>query len=271
TTLAQVLKPLGYRSALIYGGDLSYTNQRAFLSDRGFDALRDSNDFGCTFSTSWGCDDRHMADDVLRFLDEDKDRPFFVLAWTSQTHHPYEPSPDQPFVEFFEEGPEPPDPYDLGRYLNTVREADRQIGRILDGLRERGRAEDTLVVVTGDHGEGFGEPHPTWGHGARLYQENVAVPLLVWNPRLYPAGRRAPTIRGHVDLNATVAHLLGAPLAASWEGRSLFDPARAPRTYFYAANDDYLLGVREGRWKYIFNATRGRDTLYDLEHDPDEA
>jgi phosphoglycerol transferase MdoB-like AlkP superfamily enzyme len=271
TTLAQALKRFGFRTALIYGGDLSYTNQRAFLSGRGFDELRDSNDFGCTFSTSWGCDDRYMADDVLRFLDEDKDAPFFVLAWTSQTHHPYEPSPDQPTIDFFKDGPAPPDAYDLGRYLHTVREADRQIGRILDGLRERGRAEDTLFVVTGDHGEGFGEPHPTWGHGARLYQENVAVPLLVWNPRLYPSGARAQTIGGHVDLNATVAHLLGVPPAASWEGRSLFDPARAPRAYFFAANDDYLLGVREGRWKYIFNATRGRDTLYDLERDPEES
>ena len=45
---------------------------------------------------------------------------------------------------------------------------------------------------------------------------------------------------------------------------------RPPRAYFYAANDDYLLGVREGQWKYIFNATRGRDDLYDLGKDPNE-
>jgi arylsulfatase A-like enzyme len=269
TTLARVLKPKGFRTALVYGGDLAYTNQRAFLTGRGFDELRDSNDFGCSFSTSWGCDDRYMADDVLRFVDEDKEAPFFVLAWSSQSHHPYEPSPDRPVIDFFK-GERPADDYDLGRYLQTVREADLQIGRILDGLRERGRAEDTLVVITGDHGEGFGEPHPTWGHGARLYQENVAVPLMLWNPRLYPSPQRSKTIGGHVDLNATVADLLGVSPADSWEGRSLFDPNRPPRTYFYAANDDYLLGVREGQWKYIFNATRGRDTLYDLGRDPEE-
>ncbi|PYQ19094.1 MAG: hypothetical protein DMF79_13455, partial [Acidobacteria bacterium] len=60
------------------------------------------------------------------------------------------------------------------------------------------------------------------------------------------------------------------PASPTWQGRSLFDPGRPPRTYFYAANEDYLLGVREGSWKYIYNATRGREDLYDLARDPDE-
>jgi arylsulfatase A-like enzyme len=59
-------------------------------------------------------------------------------------------------------------------------------------------------------------------------------------------------------------------MSPTWQGRSLFDPARPPRAYFYAASDDYLLGVREGDWKYVLNATRGRDELYHLPSDPDE-
>jgi arylsulfatase A-like enzyme len=73
-----------------------------------------------------------------------------------------------------------------------------------------------------------------------------------------------------VDVNPTLTHLLGLPPSHQWEGRSLLAKSRSPRAYFYAANDDYLLGVREDHFKYIFNATRGKEELYDLTADPDE-
>jgi len=126
------------------------------------------------------------------------------------------------------------------------------------------------VIVTGDHGQGFGWPHATWGHGFRVYDENVRVPLMIWNPRLFPTARRSAQVTSHVDINPTVAELMGLPAAPDWQGRSVFAPDRPPRAYFYAANDLYLLGVREGKWKYIYDATRAREELYDLANDPDE-
>jgi arylsulfatase A-like enzyme len=270
TTLADVLKPKGYRTAFLHSGDLAYAGGGAFLRNRGFDDIIDSADLGCPASTSWGCEDRFLADGLLRWIDLDCQTPFFTMAWTAQSHHPYEPSSDRPFVDFFEGRTLPPDDYDLGRYLNTLADVDRQVGRIFDGLRERDMADDTLVVVTGDHGEAFGDPHPTWGHGARIYEENVRVPFMLWNPRLWPKGARSQVVGSHVDLNPTVADILGLPSAPSWHGRSVFDRLRPPRAYFYAANDDYLLGVREGDWKYIYNATAGRDELFNLKLDPAE-
>jgi len=126
-------------------------------------------------------------------------------------------------------------------------------------------------VITGDHGEAFGDPHDAWGHGSRLWEENVRVPLMIWSPRLFPEAARSATIGGHVDVNPTVADLLGLPPAPSWQGRSLFAPGRPPRTYFYAVRDSYLLGVRDDAWKYVYDATRGRVALYDLGGDPDES
>jgi len=132
-------------------------NQRAFLANRGFDVTQDHHEFGCeALASSWGCQDRYLVDATLRFADERPGEPFFVMAWSSGSHHPYEPDPSAPFVDFFEGRPLPIDDYDLGRYLNTLLEADRQLGRLLEGLRARGLADDTLVVVTGDHGEAFG-------------------------------------------------------------------------------------------------------------------
>jgi len=270
TTLAQVLKPDGYRTAFIHTGYLQYTNQDQFLANRGFDQLVDIEDLGGQVVSSWGGDDRQLVDAVLRWIDADRSRPFYAMAWTNESHHPYEPAPHYKPVGFFEDGKRPTDDYDLGRYLNTVRSVDHELGRLFDGLRDRGLDQDTLVLVTGDHGEAFGHPHATWGHGARIYEENVRVPLLVWSPSLFPSGRRVATIGSHVDVMPTLAHLLGRPPAPTWEGRSLFEKDRPPRAYFYAANDDYLLGVREANWKYIYNVTRGRDELYDLARDPDE-
>ena len=166
--------------------------------------------------------------------------------------------------------PEPPDAWDLNRYLNTIAEVDRQLGRLFDGLRSRGLADDTLVVVTGDHGECFGDPHPTWGHGFRLWDEGIRVPLMLWNPRLFPKGIRKATVGGHVDVSPTILDILAVPPPARWEGTSLFEKRRPARAYFYAANDEYLLGVREGTFKYVYNATRGREQLFDLSKDPDE-
>jgi arylsulfatase A-like enzyme len=270
-TLADLLGPRGYRTAFIHSGDLAYVGQDRFLRGRGFDVLWGAGELpGAAPLTSWGVEERHLTDGVLRFIDQDRARPFFVTAWTSQSHHPYEPSPAAPLVDFFAGRPLPPDDYDLGRYLNTLAEVDRQVGRLFDGLRARGLAEDTLVVITGDHGEAFGDPHDAWGHGSRLWEENVRVPLMIWSPRLFSGGGRSATIGGHVDVNPTVADLLDLPPAPSWQGRSLFAPGRPPRTYFYAARDSYLLGVRENALKYVYDATRGRDALYDLAADPDE-
>jgi arylsulfatase A-like enzyme len=270
TTLANVFQARGFRTAFIESGDLAYVNQREFLQKRGFDAIRDFADLGGQALSSWGGDDRLLPDGVLHFIDEAPQKPFYAVAWTAESHHPYESNPGHVPIDFFKGGPLPPDDYDFGRYLNTLHSVDQQLGRIFDGLRERGIADDTLVVITGDHGEAFGAPHRTWGHGARLYDEGVRVPMIVWNPRLFPKGRRVVTVGGHVDINPTVAHLMGVEPSPAWQGRSLFAPDRAPRAYFYAANDDYLMGVRENDWKYIYNVTRGRSELYDLARDPDE-
>ena len=126
---------------------------------------------------------------------------------------------------------------DLNRYLNCVREADAQLGRLFDGLRSRGIADDTLVIVTGDHGEAFDWPHPCVGHGFYVWQESVNVPCVVWNPKLFAAGlhgRRLRTIGGHVDLNPTVTELLGLSPPGCWQGHSLFDASRPPRATFTA-------------------------------------
>jgi arylsulfatase A-like enzyme len=152
----------------------------------------------------------------------------------------------------------------------VLRQVDEHLRDLFRALRDRGLAEDTLVVITGDHGEAFGDPHDQRGHGFTASQEDVNVPLILWNPRLFPGGQRLETIGGHVDLSATVAELMGVRVPGEWQGHSLFDPARPQRAYYLASIGEYLFGVRDGKWKYTFEATTGREFLADLTASPNE-
>jgi lipoteichoic acid synthase len=281
TTLAQLLAERGYRSAFISSGDNDYLTQDKFLAHRGFNEVWDAQDLerelGCKKIFSWGVEDRCMVDAMLKWLDREPnhERPFYLMAWTQQTHHPYEMTPGEPVIDFVGNDPAVPEPYDYNQYLNCLHTADHQIGRLLDELRRRKLADETLVIVTGDHGEAFGSPHDSWGHGSHVFEENVHVPLAVWNPRMFralaPESRHLGQVGTHIDVNPTVLELLGdGARPESWQGRSLFDPEHAGRAYFLSTNGDYLLAVREGTWKYVFNATLSRQTLYDLASDPTE-
>jgi len=270
TSLAEVLHERGYRTGFLTSSDLGWANWRGFLTGRGFDSIVQGSDLDCGPPlTSWGVADRCLVDGMLAWIKAEPAKPFFAMAWTVQTHHPYEPTPDRAPIDFFGEK-HPTDDYDLGRYLNVLHETDRQLGRLFLALRERGLDDETLVVLVGDHGEAFGDPHEAYGHGTALYEENVHVPMMLWSPRLFPNGGRSPVIASHVDLNQTIADVLGISPAGSWQGRSVFDAARSPRAYFFVANDDYLMGVREDGWKYIYDVTNGTEQLYDLRTDRDE-
>jgi arylsulfatase A-like enzyme len=274
TTPADVLRPRGYRTAFISAADNQFANQIGFLQNRGFDTIWDWRDSGCPMRTdsTWGVEDRCMVDMVLRYIDQGPGRsaqPFLIYAWTQGNHHPYAPYPGQPEYQFPIDRAQWGDGWwDLGRYLNALREMDVQIGRLLDGLRQRGLADDTLVVITGDHGEAFGWPHGNYGHSGKIYQEDVHVPLLLWNPKLFHSAGRSGVIGGHVDLPPTILDILGLPPPADWQGHSLLAPDRPNRAYFYGVLSDRLLGVREGPLKYIYNATEALESLYDLAADP---
>jgi arylsulfatase A-like enzyme len=269
TSVAELLKTRGYRTAFISGGDFS--GQSAFLQNRGYDLIQDAKDSECESLSSWGVEDRCLVDMVLNYIDQDRSRPFYIFSWTGGTHHPYDPAPGWEKLDFLGNDKSWGDVTgDLSRYLNALYETDKQIGRMLDELRRRALADDTLVLITGDHGQAFGRPHKSFLHSGKVYQEDVNIPLLIWNPKLFQNPPRSKVVGGHVDLAPTILDMLGMGPAPSFQGNSLFAHDRPPRAYFYGAMEDYLLGVREGNRKYILNATQGREELYDLSEDPEE-
>ncbi|WP_114576540.1 sulfatase [Saliphagus sp. LR7] len=160
---------------------------------------------------------------------------------------------------------------DHDEYTAAMIHADDHVGRLLDDLEERGLAEETLVVLTGDHGEALGD-HGYTGHGRTLYDEELHVPLVFAHDSL-PAGtvgRQART----VDIVPTLLSLSGLdPLGPA--GRPLFAdgaPLAEDRPLFAMAYPTFedRVALRTEGWKLVRDRGAGDEELYDLADDPGE-
>ena len=176
-----------------------------------------------------------VEDAATAFVD-DTDEPFFLWVHYMDTHTPYVPAPR--YIREVSDGivgthqmlhahARTSFGLEVGErtlrelrtlYQATVRQVDASVGRLLDSLDDAGVADDTAVLLAGDHGEEFQE-HGHLAHYPKLYDELIHVPLVADVPGL-DGGR----VDGHVGLDAippTVADLLGVDPAPEWHGESL--------------------------------------------------
>lgn len=175
----------------------------------------------------------------------------------------------------------------VARYDSAMREMDEQIGRFVDDLKKRGLDKNTIIVLTGDHGESLGE-HGLLGHTSGLYEPTLRVPLIVFRPdRPALKGKRFKQLIQRTDLMPTILDWGGAGHAAlNLPGRSL-EPLLSGREeswrrYAVASsrrnlddNDGFDLRldervVRDGRWKLHSYLYKDAFELYDLIADPGE-
>ncbi len=284
-TLAEMLSDAGYATA---GVVAAFVLDRRFGLDQGFDHYDDDP----ATMQDQGTNDPSRAGSVvtataLRLVDSmpDPDRPYFLWAHYFDPHHPYEPP-----ARFAEPHPETR----AGRYQGEIDAMDAAIGRLLDGLRERGKLERTLVVVVADHGEGITGPHAESTHGLLLYEDTLGIPLIVHADGAIAPGRRDAELTRQIDLVPTILELLEIerPAGVPFDGASFADRLREPLdpsapegtsppaaqepTYAYSESflgwDSYgwspIFQVSTTRWKYI---EASRKELYDLASDPEEA
>ncbi len=174
-------------------------------------------------------------------------------------HHPYATSSPGPF----------PEDTEIGRYRNALHEADAAVGELLDGLSQRGLLNNTLLVLFGDHGEAFGQHSGNYGHTLFIYEENVRVPLIVAAPGLFHDAGRVARVASLADVAPTILDLLGLPRPLAYQGRSLLED-RSPMALFATDYSLGFLGLRDGRWKLIYELESGQSWLFDLSSDPDE-
>lgn len=153
-------------------------------------------------------------------------------------------------------------------YLASTTFADAQLGRVLEALDAAGLRNDTIVVVTSDHGYHLGEKEITGKNS--LWERSTRVPLLVAGPGIGP--RRVDDPAELLDLYPTLAELAGLPARTDLEGRSLVPQLRRGERRTAPAITTHNQGnhaVRTDRWRYIRYAD-GSEELYDMRADPNE-
>jgi arylsulfatase A-like enzyme len=275
------LQGQGYVTGFFSSGGRStwedYRNMVPAFASRGFDVGRDpANSFWQAAPKPDAFLDRDHLDeaafaDVRRAVRTFRDRKFALWVWTYDTHNPYfdGPGPKSFPSEHFPAAVagRPDKEAAFQTYLRAVWRLDALIGGLCDELEQLGLADDTLIVLTGDHGEEFGD-HGWFGHNWSLYEEEVHVPCVLICPRLAALGRRSATVGGHVDLWATITDVCALPADPRWQGRSLLGSAGDRRAYFYRGGSEF--GVRDGKYKYIWDYEQSKERLYNLAADPTE-
>ena len=208
--------------------------------------------------------DRRNVDRLLKFVDQrDPNKPFMTFLFFESPHANY---------NFPQESVIKPDylpdfsyasmnlQRDIGgiynRYLNAVHHLDSQLARVTEHLEKNGLLDNTLVVITGDHGEEFME-QGRWGHNSTFVDEQVRVPLVLWVPSR--AAQQESLRTSHSDLLPTLLPLLGVqnPQQDYSIGRSLFDAK--PGRLLLAGDWDRLAFLGD-QYKVVLPFTSGSFT-----------
>ncbi len=244
-----------------------------------------------------------MLEALRRFLVEqrDQERPFFLFAYLWDPHYDY--IPPEPYDRMFvEEGAVPVDASGFGtsdlineetseaeldwirsQYDGEIAWTDEMLSELFDILRDEGLWDDTIVVVTSDHGEEFFE-HGKKGHKNNLFVESVHVPLLIKYAGDGPTGRDSRPA-SLVDLFPTLTEEAGLWVEGPLHGRSLREPNPDPdrplffellTTWYYPGEDGQVddrkqewIGVMQGSHR-LLGVPASRMFLFDRSVDPRE-
>jgi arylsulfatase A-like enzyme len=305
-TLAEALAERGYQTAGVVSGPYL---RRTHNLQQGFQLYDDSISSLTNVLAHSDVTNPRMEEALRRFIEEERDpgRPFLLFAYFWDPHFDFiPPAPyDQMFV-----GPdcEPIDvtdfdrnptvhadmapgqlAYVLSQYAGEVRWTDEHLGRFFQLLADRGLWEDSLVILTADHGEEFFD-HGAKGHKNNVYAETVRVPLIIKYPK-QKSGRREARLVSLVDIVPTVLDVTGTTASFPVDGASLqAPPGPSGRSiyhellsvWYYRGPDGNTFprgrrwyGVRQDDHKLVWSesASGGEDgsyELFDVREDPGE-
>ncbi|MBF0244995.1 MAG: sulfatase-like hydrolase/transferase [Planctomycetes bacterium] len=304
-SLPRLMQEAGYRTAHygkwhLGGGGGIYGNPDApYVREYGYDDTRTWNGNGPTWYQTekwpytlhndpdpvWAANSSLLAvDATLEFIGQSGNKPFFVNLWLKDPHTPLHPTPEQ--REAYRSLPEPEQ-----TYYSVISEADRQIGRLLEGLEQLGLGENTLVIFSSDNGpEGvmleYGTAGSTGGLRGRkrsLFEGGVRTPFIARWPGRVPAGRVDSTsLLSSVDLMPTFLRLGGVTPPEDWQpdgvdisAALLGESFLRPLPLMWEWRDCYekedfwpMLALRDGGYQLLTHPLTGRTELYHIPDDP---
>ena len=267
-TLASVLKQHGYTTGAVIG---SAVLDSRFGLNHGFDFYYDHFDFNRLQESNLEEMERPgnlVADVTLDWLSKNYQKKFFLWMHLYDPHYPYRPP--APYADEYKDHP----------YDGEIAFADAQVGRLIRFLKSKGLYANTLIVLSGDHGESLGE-HGEKTHGFFIYNATLHVPFMIHLPGPHngPTVKTVPDLVNLADLMPTVLQVLKVNVPAQVQGRNLLplmiskkeEEARSlyaetflPRLHF---NWSELRGVETENYHFI---DAPKPELYDLAKDPGE-
>lgn len=269
------------RAGWITGGIVACTYASKELNfNQGFDFFDQSLGFGAAKNPTA----KQLTNKAVGFLAKATPAPFFLYLHYFDPHMDYAPP-----AEFRSFGSRPVDLYD-----GEIAYTDRELGRLFEWMKDKGFWENTIVVLTADHGEELGEHNNVFEHGSTVYQAVARVPLIIKAPDIKPGV--IETVTGLVDLAPTMLELTGVPAdeQVDFDGISLaqllknpsggklkngekFALPNAGRTQYSSSmlnaadlSPINLTCAVSDSWKLIRNHRNGVVELYYLRDDPNE-
>jgi len=262
-TIAEVLKDKGYQTAGFVGG--SRVNPE-FGFDRGFDVYKSLPKRPKQLKFS------EIASHGLSWLNKTNER-FFLFLHTYEIHAPFTPDIEladlldadyngslpnnihYPLIRKINNGEISISKEDLRHiialYDAEIMSADIGFGDFIEELKSMGLYDNTIVVLTSDHGEQFNEHGIITKHGLSLYNEVLHIPLIVRAPGL------KSSVETHLvtslDIAPTLLHMLGIDSPDSFEGRPLFVPDEVPIISEADSDTTAPFAVQTSEWKYYFD------------------
>ena len=261
--LPQLLSEQGYGTAFFQTATEHFERRRSTVSNFGYEhftPVDEMDHFGFNRANYFGYEDDIMLEPSRRWIEENRDEPFMLGMLTVTGHHDYALE-NFDLIDFVD------DPL-LNKYLNGIHYQDQFVGNVIDMFKELGLYEDTVFVVVGDHGEGFGE-HRLFQHDNTVYDEGLRIPYLILDP-----SREGELVEGPANQLAvlpTAVDLLGFEL----ESDQTYRPSLAsgePQGPVVAScwARGKCTATMNGDMKVIHHFGDRRDEVFDLAQDPYE-
>ena len=269
--LADLLKDQGYSTGFFMPTGRHFENFEGLVDNLGYEDFYSSETMDkegfevVNYPGGSSYEDNIMLDPTKQWLKKHKGNPFLATYHTTTPHNNYI-VPKQ-FVKRY--GWERYADGKLNRYLNTLRYQDFFLKNLFDQYKRLGLYENTVFILLGDHGEGFGE-HGLYAHGAILYEEGLRIPLIIHDPKHPQNGVRLKEPVTQLDVFPTIADLLGYQLeGGAYQGNSLLRPLPESRTLMFGCwLERTCLASLKGSKKYIYYYGNQPDEVFDLSKDP---
>jgi arylsulfatase A-like enzyme len=193
----------------------------------------------------------------LKEIERTKDEPTFIYMHWLDAHYPYDSVGG-------------PGPSKMAGYVREMGECDRKFGEFREALERMGVWDRTVLIVTADHGEGFGD-HGVFAHGKGLYESILRVPMIIRVPGVKPAVIDTPV--SGIDIAPTFLDLAGRSTPGEFLGESLVGFLRGQEPELSRPIAAALKAAKTGvfgRYKVIDDERKNTTEVYDLQEDPTE-